>query len=116
MNREKNVCFDRVYERLENILVSRKRTSVNDYWQLLVNAPHVVPEFLGNRSPDADPNSSGLIAGLRMDAWDFENESNSAVMDESIANWFIALICALCYGVREIIGTLKFQSGAWIRV
>ena len=33
----------------------------------LANGLHVVPEFLGNRAPFADPDAKGLIAGLSMD-------------------------------------------------
>lgn len=53
---------------------------------------HVVPEFLGNRAPFADPNARAVIAGLGM----------SSDMDSLIA-LYIAGICGIAYGLRQII-------------
>jgi D-ribulokinase len=58
----------------------------------LVGDYHVVPEFLGNRSPLADPHARALIAGLGT--------------DRSIANlvgFYVAGLCGLGYGVRQIL-------------
>ncbi len=55
---------------------------------------HVVPEFLGNRAPFADPNARGLIAGIGMGA-DID----------SLISLYIAGLCGLGYGLRQIIDT-----------
>lgn len=53
---------------------------------------HVVPEFLGNRAPFADPDARGLIAGLDMDK-----------TIDSLVRLYIAGVCGLGYGLRQII-------------
>jgi D-ribulokinase len=54
----------------------------------------VVPEFIGNRSPFADPDSKAIIAGLG-----FEHDL------ESLIALYIAGISGLGYGLRQIIET-----------
>lgn len=56
---------------------------------------HVVPEFLGNRSPFADAHARGVIAGLSLD--------NSLA---SLIALYLAGICGLGYGCRQILGAL----------
>ncbi len=58
----------------------------------LVGRLHVVPEFLGNRAPFADPDARGLIAGLDMDK-----------SIDSLVRLYIAGVCGLGYGLRQII-------------
>lgn len=58
----------------------------------LANGLHVVPEFLGNRSPLADPHARGLIAGLGM-----EDDVDSLVA------LYVAGLCGVGYGLRQII-------------
>lgn len=58
----------------------------------LVGDVHVVPEFLGNRAPFADPKATALIAGIGMDT--------SA---ESLVGLYLAGLCGLGYGARQII-------------
>lgn len=53
---------------------------------------HVVPEFLGNRAPHADPYTRALIAGLGM-----EDDLDSLVA------LYVAGICGLGYGLRQIL-------------
>lgn len=53
---------------------------------------HVVPEFLGNRAPFADPHARALIAGLGMET----------DMDSLVA-LYVAGICSIGYGLRQII-------------
>ena len=53
---------------------------------------HVVPEFLGNRAPFADPHARAVIAGLGM-----EDDL------DSLAALYIAGICSIGYGLRQII-------------
>ena len=60
----------------------------------LAEGLHVVPEFLGNRAPHADPRTRAVIAGLGMDT----------SMD-SLEALYIAGLCGLGYGLRQIIET-----------
>ena len=53
---------------------------------------HVVPEFLGNRAPFADPHARAVIAGLGMER-----------DQDSLVNLYIAGICGIGYGLRQII-------------
>jgi len=61
---------------------------------------HVVPEFLGNRAPFADPHARAVIAGLGMER-DFDN----------LVALYIAGLCGIGYGLRQIIET-QAKSGA----
>ena len=61
---------------------------------------HVVPEFLGNRAPFADPHARAVIAGLGMER-DFD----------SLVALYIAGLCGIGYGLRQIIET-QAKSGA----
>ena len=58
----------------------------------LVDGLHVVPEFLGNRAPLADPQARAVIAGLGMD-------------DDlaSLIALYVAGLCGIGYGLRQII-------------
>lgn len=58
----------------------------------LANGLHVVPEFLGNRAPFADPNAKAIIAGLDLD-----------ISIQSLVRLYVAGICSLGYGLRQII-------------
>ncbi|GAD55841.1 FGGY-family carbohydrate kinase [Limimaricola cinnabarinus] len=53
---------------------------------------HVVPEFLGNRAPHADPYTRAVIAGLGL-------ESDL----DSLVALYVAGICGIGYGLRQII-------------
>ncbi|MDR9804701.1 FGGY-family carbohydrate kinase [Rhizobium hidalgonense] len=55
---------------------------------------HIVPEFLGNRAPFADPHARAIIAGLGM-------ERNV----ESLVSLYIAGLCGIGYGLRQITET-----------
>ena len=61
---------------------------------LLAGEVHVVPEFLGNRAPFADPHARAIIAGLGMDS-DLD----------SLVALYIAGLCGIGYGLRQIIET-----------
>jgi len=65
----------------------------------LADRLNVVPEFLGNRAPFADPNARGLIAGLDMDK-----------SFDSLIRLYIAGICGLGYGLRQIIEAQRVKS------
>ncbi len=60
----------------------------------LARGLHVVPEFLGNRAPFADPLSRAVIAGLGM-------EQDRA----SLVALYVAGLCGIGYGLRQIIET-----------
>lgn len=60
----------------------------------LARGLHVVPEFLGNRAPLADPDAKGLIAGLDMDQ-----------SIDNLISLYVAGVCGLGYGLRQIIET-----------
>ncbi|MFV0333250.1 MAG: FGGY-family carbohydrate kinase [Tropicimonas sp.] len=68
----------------------------------LADGLHVVPEFLGNRAPHADPYTRAVIAGLGMEA-DVDN----------LVALYVAGICGLGYGLRQIIET-QAENGAGI--
>lgn len=58
----------------------------------LAEGLHVVPEFLGNRAPYADPHARAVIAGLGM-------EADRA----SLVALYVAGIAGLGYGLRQIL-------------
>ena len=58
----------------------------------LAKGLHVVPEFLGNRAPLADPQARAVIAGLGM----------GKDLDSLVA-LYVAGICGIGYGLRQII-------------
>ena len=58
----------------------------------LADGLHVVPEFLGNRAPLADPHARAVIAGLGMD-----NDVQSLIA------LYVAGVCSIAYGLRQII-------------
>ncbi|GAA0834227.1 FGGY-family carbohydrate kinase [Marinomonas arenicola] len=66
-------------------------TNLSDAVNLAQNV-HVVPEFLGNRAPFADPNARAIIAGLSMEK-----------SIDSLITFYIAGICGIAYGLRQII-------------
>jgi D-ribulokinase len=63
----------------------------------------VVPEFLGNRAPFADPSARAVVAGIGMETG-----------VESLAALYVAGLCGLGYGLRQIIDT-QSESGVAIK-
>ncbi|MDB5519645.1 MAG: hypothetical protein JWQ17_6403 [Tardiphaga sp.] len=63
---------------------------------LLARDIHVLPEFLGNRSPYADPDSRAVIAGLDLDA-DIG----------AIERLFVAGLCGLAYGLADVVDAFR---------
>ncbi len=61
---------------------------------------HVVPEFLGNRAPFADPHARAVIMGQGMESG-----------PDSLVALYVAGICGLGYGLRQIIET-QAEHGA----
>lgn len=65
----------------------------------LAKSLHVVPEFLGNRSPYADPDARAVIAGMGLD---------TDVSD--LVSLYIAGLCGIGYGLRQLLDRLS-QDG-----
>ncbi|MCW5708357.1 FGGY-family carbohydrate kinase [Shinella sp.] len=66
----------------------------------LADGLHVVPEFLGNRAPFADPHARAAIIGLGMER-DLAN----------LVSLYVAGLCGIGYGLRQIIDA-QTASGA----
>ena len=62
---------------------------------LLAHELHVLPEFLGNRSPFADPQAKAVLAGLALDG-----------SRESLVRLYVAGLCGLAYGAAQILDAL----------
>lgn len=69
----------------------------------LARGIHVVPEFLGNRAPHADPHRRAVIAGLGMNR-DLP----------SLVGLYVAGLCGIGYGLRQIIDA-QAAAGAGVR-
>jgi D-ribulokinase len=63
---------------------------------LLARDVHVFPEFIGNRSPFADPDSRAVVAGLDLDA-DIG----------SMERLFVAGLCGLAYGLADVVDAFR---------
>jgi D-ribulokinase len=63
---------------------------------LLAHDVHVLPEFLGNRSPFADPKATAVLAGLVLD------DSR-----DSLVRLYVAGLCGLAYGAAQILAALR---------
>ena len=72
-------------------LAAQRSSSLSEAAKL-ADGLHVVPEYLGNRAPLADPHARAVIAGLGMD-----NDL------ESLIALYIAGVCGIAYGLRQII-------------
>jgi D-ribulokinase len=66
---------------------------------LLARETHVLPEFLGNRSPYADPDSRAVIAGLDLD-------TDIGAMERL----FVAGLCGLAYGLADVVDAFTAQG------
>jgi D-ribulokinase len=79
-----------ILEFLERRIVSR--SGGPGQAALLARDIHVLPEFLGNRSPFADPDSRAVVAGLDLD-----------VDVGSMERLFVAGLCGLAYGLADVV-------------
>jgi FGGY-family pentulose kinase len=79
-----------IYEYLNAIVAELKRREKKG--PELVKDINMLPYFLGNRSPNADPTARGIISGLTLD---------DSV--ETLAKIYYATIQAIAYGTRHII-------------
>ena len=57
---------------------------------------HVLPEFLGNRSPFADPDARAVVAGMDLDVDIGRSE-----------RLFVAGLCGLAYGLADVVEILS---------
>ncbi|MBB4567233.1 FGGY-family carbohydrate kinase [Rhizobium leucaenae] len=62
----------------------------------LARSIHVVPEFLGNRSPHADPDARAVIAGIGLE-----------IEIADLISLYIAGLCGIGYGLRQLLETLS---------
>jgi D-ribulokinase len=63
---------------------------------LLARELHVLPEFLGNRSPYADPDARAIVAGLDLDDG-----------IDSLERLFLAALCGLACGLADVVDALR---------
>ena len=91
---------------LPQYLAERATISDGDIGTVATRADglHIVPEFLGNRAPHADPFTRAVIAGLGT-----END------EAALVNLYIAGLCGLGYGLRQIIEA-QARQGAGIEI
>jgi D-ribulokinase len=57
---------------------------------------HVLPEFLGNRSPFADPDARAVVSGMDLD-----------VDIGSMERLFVAGLCGLAYGLADVVEAFR---------
>ncbi|UPJ46516.1 FGGY-family carbohydrate kinase [Bradyrhizobium sp. 200] len=83
-----------VLEFLERRIVSRA-ASLGEA-ALLARDIHVLPEFLGNRSPFADPDARAVVAGMDLD-----------IDIGSMERLFVAGLCGLAYGLADVVESFR---------
>ncbi len=60
---------------------------------------HIVPDFLGNRSPQADPNAAAIMCGLGM-----EDDR------QSLVRLYVAAVLGVAYGAKQTIDALSIKA------
>jgi D-ribulokinase len=83
-----------ILEFIERRIVSRRQNPGEA--ALLARDIHVLPEFLGNRSPFADPDSRAVVAGMDLD-----------VNIGSMEGLFVAGLCGLAYGLADVVDAFR---------
>jgi D-ribulokinase len=86
-----------ILDHLEERIVGRVGTLSNA--ALIARNLHVLPDFLGNRSPFADPDVRAVIAGLSLE------ESI-----EDLEKVFVAGLCGLAYGLGDVVEAFRDKS------
>ncbi len=66
---------------------------------------HILPDFLGNRSPHADPSLRGVISGLTF-----------TTPKETFQQTYWAAACAIAYGTRAIMQRMQENGYAFKRI
>lgn len=84
------------YEILNAEIARLQRANDLPYPALLTRNLHVLADFLGNRSPNADPHACGLIDGLTLD---------TSLTSHALR--YYATIQAVAYGTRDIAHTMN---------
>ncbi|HZT41816.1 MAG TPA: FGGY-family carbohydrate kinase [Chthonomonadaceae bacterium] len=85
-----------VYQVLNEEIARLQREAGFPYSALLTRDLHVLPYFLGNRSPNADPHARAIIDGL--------------TLDDSLASQalrYYATLQAVAYGTRDIVRAMN---------
>jgi len=90
----KSRAGDRAFEEMENEILARAGGLSRA--ALLAKDLHVLPDFIGNRSPYADPAARGAVIGLDLRA-----------DHQSLLELYVAALVGLAHGVGQIIGTLE---------
>jgi D-ribulokinase len=83
-----------ILEFLERRIVARSGSPGEG--ALYARGIHVLPEFLGNRSPFADPDSRAIVAGMDLD-----------VDVCSMERLFVAGLCGLAYGLADVVEAFR---------
>src|SRR5712672_141395 len=83
-----------ILEFLERRIVSRVQNPGEA--ALFARDIHVLPEFLGNRSPFADPDARAVVAGMDLD-----------VDIGSMERLFVAGLCGLAYGLADVVEAFR---------
>jgi D-ribulokinase len=60
---------------------------------------HVLPEFLGNRSPFAEPEARAMIGGLDLDDG-----------LEGLQRLYVSALCGIAYGLADVIDAMRAQG------
>ncbi len=81
-----------------------KKTATVSETVYLAKRLHIIPEFLGNRAPFANPNTRAVIVGLGMED-DIDN----------LIALYVAGICGIGYGLRQII-QVQSTAGAPVKM
>jgi len=81
-------------EFLERRIVSRVANLGEAAW--LARDIHILPEFLGNRSPFADPDARAIVAGMDLD-----------IDIGSMERLFVAGLCGLAYGLADVVEAFR---------
>jgi D-ribulokinase len=89
-----NAAGIEILEFLERRILSRAASAGEA--ALLARDVHVFPEFIGNRSPFADPDSRAVVAGLDLDT-DIG----------SMERLFVAGLCGLAYGLADVVDAFR---------
>jgi len=85
---------EKAFEDMENEIVARAGDLSRA--ALIARDLHVLPDFIGNRSPFADPNARAVVIGLDLRA-----------DHASLIELYVAALAGLADGVGQIIATLE---------
>jgi FGGY-family pentulose kinase len=92
-----------MYEYLNTLVADIKQREMEG--PAIVKDIHILPYFLGNRSPHADPSARGMISGLALDD-----------SFDAMARLYYAAIQAVAYGTRHIIEEMNANGYAIKRI